>query len=222
MPRPALRELAELAAASLVAAVVGLSLYLDARQAFRLTPGQIVVLSIGTFLIHDLAHRSCARLMGLEGRFRLSLTGSAFSLLIAGVQNGISILAANLTAALGLEPVVLKLVPYRFLAPGTVTVTQVCKRPSLGRVASAGPLTNLALGWALLLLAFVIPCPATRELAVLASAFNAYTALTAILPFAFCDGLTIYWWSRKVWAGLLMLSLSLIAISNAILLTGIL
>ncbi|HDI01006.1 MAG TPA: hypothetical protein ENF78_01045 [Candidatus Bathyarchaeota archaeon] len=204
------RELLEALGASAIAAFVGLSLYLEVGQALGLGPVELMALSLGTCWAHDLAHRLYLVLTDLRGRFRISLTGSAFSLLIAGIQNGIS---ALLMAAAGPGDLP-RLVPYRFLAPGAVTLEGPGEKARLGKLASAGPTANLAISSLLLLLAPFLTNPTVHELALLAAALNAYTALTALLPLAFCDGLTIYWWSRRAWLGLLLASILLIVLSN--------
>ena len=210
MARDVLREAAEAVGAASIAAVVGLSLYLDARHVFDVGPLELIALSVGAFLIHDIAHRAYLELAELRGRFRFSLTGSAFSLVIAGVQSGISLIVSA-TAGPG---VVLRLAPYRFLAPGTVMAEGLKEKASLGRLALIGPGANMVVSWLAFLLAFSPMSQAQRDLVLLASAFNAYMSLTSLLPFAFCDGLTIYWWDKRIWAVLLGASVALIALSN--------
>ncbi len=220
MLKGALREALELAAASLIAAIVGVSLYLDARLAFQIGPREIVALSVCVFLVHDLAHKLGARLVASEGRFKLSLTGSAFSLLVAIAQNALTLTTIALKKALGLPPAgAWKIAPYRLITPGTVVAPGRQRRDALGKIAAAGPASSLALGWLMFFAASVVQPASFKQVLLLGSALNAYTALSGLLPVAFCDGLTIYWWSKGAWVAILLVTAVLIAASNITLFT---
>jgi len=208
------KEIRDMIFALLVVLLVGLSLSVDLERPFGLGALDAIALCLSAFLAHELAHKLCARHIAGGGRFRLALTGSLFSLLAAGIQNLTGFILTTLNPAA--EP--LRLAPYRFLAPGMVVVKGRRTRRALGGVALAGPASNLGLGW--LMLALGLASPLGSELLLLGAALNAYTAITALLPLAFCDGLTIYWWSRKALVVSLGLSIILIVISNAALLLG--
>ena len=110
------------------------------------------------------------------------------------------------------------MVPFRFLATGNVVVRGRHRREVLGSIALAGPLASLGLGWLMLFLARLLP--GSYEVLMLGSALGAYMAFTALMPLAFCDGLPIYWWDKRVWAFALALSVLLMITSNIILYVG--
>jgi len=200
-----------------VVAIIGISLFLDASQAFGLSASDAIVICMTAFLAHDLAHKLCARHMAGGGRFKLAVTGSLFSLFVAGIQHlmGFTMLIAGLSTR---KP--LRLAPYRFLAPGTVVVRGKKRREVLGKIALAGPASNIVLGWLMFFLGLSSPFSWASELLLIGSAVNAYVAITALLPLAFCDGLTIYWWSRAAFLSVLAPSVALIITSNFFLFTS--
>ncbi|RLI39615.1 hypothetical protein DRO60_00730, partial [Candidatus Bathyarchaeota archaeon] len=85
-----------------------------------------------------------------------------------------------------------------------------------------GPIASVSLSWALLASACLLEASRLKDILLLASALNAYTALSNLLPLAFCDGLAIYWWSREVWLILLANTIVLMAIANLALFLGLL
>ena len=93
------------------------------------------------------------------------------------------------------------------------------RKEVLGSIALAGPVTSLGLGWLSFLLARVLR--ACYVLLMVFSALAAYMAFTALMPLAFCDGLPIYWWSRRAWATALTLAVSLMVMSNVTLYLGL-
>ncbi len=209
------REAVDFAVASAVVAVVGLSLFLDVSKAFGLSALDAIAVCMTAFLAHDLAHKLCARLLAGGGRFKLAVTGSLISLLAAGLQHLMGVATVALGFSTG-EPI--RLAPYRFLVPGTVVVRGRKKRETLGRIAMAGPAANVVLGWLMFFLG--LSSPQLSEILLIGAAMSAYVAVTSLLPIAFCDGLTIYWWSRWAFVGTLAPSVALIAASNFVLLTS--
>ena len=217
-----LRELLEMVIACLLGVFIGISLYFDARPAFDISLWECVLVVLQALLVHDVAHKLAAARLASRGRFRLSPVGAAFSILIALLSNAMTFTIITIKKILGLSLAgAWRLTPYRLLTPGSVVVEGHRGREELGKIAATGPVASLSLGWALLGSSFLLGRRQLRQLALLASAMNAYTALSALLPLAFCDGLAIYWWSRRAWAAILIGSVLLIALSNAILLLGL-
>ena len=200
-----------------VVAMVGISFFLDVNKAFGLSAQDAIAICTTAFLAHDLAHKLCAKQIARGGRFKLAVTGSLFSLLVTGLQHliGFTMLIAGFSTGK-----LTRLAPYRFIAPGTVVVRGRKRRDVLGKIALAGPASNVVLGWLMLFLGLYSPSSWTFELLLLGSAVNAYVATTALLPLAFCDGLTIYWWSRRAFFSILISSVALIIASNLFLFTS--
>ena len=216
------RELLEVLGACLIAALIGVSFYFDVRVAFDVKLGEAVALCLQAFLVHDLAHKLSARGLASRGRFRLSPVGAFFSLFIAGISNLSSLAFITVKRALGLSLAgAWRLAPYRMITPGSVVVSGRRRKVELGKVAATGPIASISLSWALLASACLLEASRLRELLLLASALNAYTALSNLLPLAFCDGLAIYWWSRGAWLILLANTIALMAITNLALFLGL-
>jgi len=214
------REFLELACASFVALLVGLSLYVDMRGVFDLGVLDTLLLVLLAYLLHELSHKARARRLAGGGEFNMSITGSFYSLLIAGILNAWGILGQSVVSLMGLELAKpYRIVPFRFLTLGTVVLRERRGKKVVGKVASSGPLANLALGWLMFSLPFLGLLDLDPELLLVGSALNAYTALTSLLPLAFCDGLSIYWWSRKAWLALLVPTIILMIMSNFFLLS---
>ena len=142
---------------------------------------------------------------------------------IAGISNVISLALITVKKALGLSLAgAWRLAPYRMITPGSVVVPGRRRRVELGKVAATGPIASVSLSWALLASACLLEASRLKDILLLASALNAYTALSNLLPLAFCDGLAIYWWSREVWLILLANTIVLMAIANLALFLGLL
>ena len=212
-------ELLGLACASLVALLIGMSLYLDMRDVFGLGLLEVLSLVLMAYLLHELSHKARARRLAGGGEFNISITGSFYSLLIAGLLSAWDILGRAALVLMGLEPAEpYRIVPFRLLTLGTVVLRGRRSKEVVGQVASSGPLANLALGWLMFSLTFLGPPGLSEELLLVGSALNAYVALASLLPLAFCDGLSIYWWSRKAWLALLVPTIMLMIASNFLLL----
>jgi len=85
-------------------------------------PFRLALLALGpSFILHELAHRTVARANGVEAEFRLSWFGTA-----------ICVILATFTGIL-------------FGAVGGVVVETVADEVLTGKIAAAGPLTNLLL-----------------------------------------------------------------------------
>ena len=206
-----LLELAELACACLVVALIGFSFYVDLARGFDVSLPDTMLLVLGAFLAHEFVHKAFARGAG-GGRFRMSITGSFYSLLVAGLMNAWWALRSGFMALSGIRPLRMRqVVPFRLFTVGTVVLEERRSKEVVGRVALSGPTTNLLLGCAMLLAGLAGLEP---EVLVVGASLNAYMALGSLLPLAFCDGLPIYWCSRKAWAALLAASLLLIVMCS--------
>ena len=209
-------ESLEFLTASFLASLIGLSLYLDLRRVFDVGLPSVLLLTLSAFAIHEFSHKLGARGLAGGGRFSITLTGSFYSLFLASFLNAWGLLAPKVYVLLGLKPgEPYRLVPFRLMTLGTVIMRGRRRKEVVGRVALLGPSANLALGWLMFSLAWSM---GPLEFFLVGSALNAYTALSALLPLAFCDGLSIYWWSKKAWLLSLLPTVGLVVLSNALLL----
>ncbi|NTV30702.1 site-2 protease family protein [candidate division WWE3 bacterium] len=143
-------------------------------------------LTVGVaFILHELAHKFVAQRFGCWAEFRSYDTGL--------------ILAIVMSIFTG----------FVFAAPGAVMISGLVTADENGKIAAAGPITNLILAgifWILILFA-----PSTLNWMVfsfLYSGFtvNAWLALFNLIPIPPLDGSKILPWSRPVWITLLAIA----------------
>jgi Zn-dependent protease len=148
----------------------------------------VAVFTLG-FILHELAHKFTAQSYGLWAEFRLSTIGV--------VITAISILS-----------------PIKFIAPGMVLIAGVATTEVFGRVAFAGPLTNLIIGFLAILGSFALPLGSARHVLEIGCWVNTYMALFNLIPFGDFDGLKIFRWNKGVWALILGLALALLVFAS--------
>jgi Zn-dependent protease len=146
----------------------------------------------GGFILHELAHKYVAQGYGLWAEFRLNMTGV--------ILTALSIVS-----------------PIKFIAPGAVVISGIAEKDHIGRTAFAGPLVNVVITVAIL--SFL---PALSEsilyLPLLFGAgINAFLALFNLIPFSVFDGRKVYYWNRRYWAVLFLVSLALTVYTNFVL-----
>ena len=134
----------------------------------------LVVLFTAAFFLHEIAHKLAAQHFGLWAEFRLILIGAVITLL--------SIIS-----------------PFKFIAPGAVMIAGSDDKNIVGKTSIAGPLTNIAFGFAALAFAFVLPWPFIL-IAVYPAFFNATISVLNLVPLGILDGYKIFSWNKVVWA----------------------
>ena len=140
------------------------------------------------FLLHEIAHKVVARKYGCWAEFRASPSGLRFGVLLAAI--------------LGIV----------FMAPGAVMVAGHTTRAQFGKIALAGPVTNVAL-WLLGLIAILLGAaePIVGEIILKPWLWgNAVLALFNMLPFGPLDGKKIRTWSIPVFWIWLIICVSLV------------
>ena len=150
-----------------------------------------IIFSMG-FILHELAHKYVAQGYGLWAEFRLNMTGL--------ILTALSIVS-----------------PIKFIAPGAVMISGAAAKDHIGRTAVAGPLVNVVITIGLLIF-----LPVLREsmlyLPILFGAgINAFLALFNLIPFTIFDGRKVYYWNRRYWATLFIVSLALTIYTNFVL-----
>lgn len=160
--------------ATTVMVLVGISLVFPAVFSqplilFLVIPGFII-----SFLGHELAHKFVAQRNGLWAEFRTSMYG-------------IMLTAMSV------------ILPFKFLAPGQVTVQGTANRHLLGIVGLVGPALNLGLGSVFFTLGKFSPPILVSALFGL-TMFNAWLALFNLIPFGSFDGTSVFHWDKTRWA----------------------
>jgi Zn-dependent protease len=162
-------EILHLALATLLVTCVGLSL-----NHYRTFSWQFLTIFISAFLVHELAHKFLAQYYGSWAEFRAELYG----LIITAIS-------------------ALPIMPFKFIAPGAVMV-HLSDRQKFGRVALIGPVTNLVMGFAFLMLSYIYHYSYGPYFEIGAS-FNGWIAMFNLIPMGVLDGQKIFDWNRLVW-----------------------
>ncbi len=194
------KEILHLGVAVLLVALVGISIIgfglLATANYFILITFAAVLLT--SFLIHELAHKIAAQRLGLWAEFRLTLLGSALTL--------ISIVSPPF---------------FKLISPGAVMISGYADSETVGKISLAGPMTNIVLSFTLFFGSIVMsPLSFISFLFVLGAFFNAWIAVFNLIPFGVFDGLKIYHWDKKVWAATFLAS-AMLAVGSYVLFQGV-
>ena len=153
----------------------------------------ILLLAIApAFVIHEMAHKIVARRYGCWAEFRASPGGLRFGLFLAAF---------------------LQIV---FMAPGAVMVVGNTTRPQFGKIALAGPVSNLIL-WALGMIPLALGFGGHSEITDFILYYwllaNAFLASFNMLPFGPLDGKKIKTWSDSMFWLWFLICLSILSIT---------
>ncbi len=157
-------------------------------------PGLIVAIALFSsgFILHELAHKYVAQGYGLWAEFRLSLMGALLT--------AVSILS-----------------PLKFIAPGAVVITGPADKDRMGRTAIAGPIVNIVIAAALVVLLPITASSWLSEAMLAGAAINSFLAVFNLIPFAIFDGQKVFSWNRKFWSVLFIVSLAMTIYTNFVL-----
>jgi Zn-dependent protease len=157
-------------------------------QAFVIS-GFIYFLALSpAFVLHELAHKFSAKSYGCWAEFRASPSGLRFGVFLAALTGIV------------------------FMAPGAVMVVGNTTKSQFGKIALAGPVTNVVL-WLIGLLAVLI---GMGEVSILNSILtpwmwgNAFLGTFNMLPFGPLDGRKIKTWSDGIFWVWMIICLSLL------------
>ncbi len=163
--------------------LVGLSLIRWSGPVWFL--GLMSLVFIAAFLVHELAHKFVAQRNGLWAEFRVQTLGAILTL--------VSVVS-----------------PFKIIAPGAVVIAGATEKSVMGRIALAGPLTNLAM--ASILYAASQVSPHNLSWALLSGTYlNLFIAVFNLIPFGIMDGQKVRAWSLKAWAVIFAVSLVALA-----------
>ena len=148
---------------------VGLTYFLTSTA--NLT--SVVILSIAfmlSFILHELAHKFSAQHFNLWAEFRLTLQGALITLISM-------------------------FLPFKLISPGAVMIAGGGTRETVGKTAISGPVTNIILSTACILVAAL-----GQSLFLVVAFINAFLAAFNLIPFGIMDGLKVFRWNKIVWA----------------------
>lgn len=159
-------------------------------KGFLLKNPAIVLGAVGifaaAFLLHELAHKFSAQLLGYWAEFRLNMAGVMITLM--------SFFS-----------------PLKIVAPGAVVISGLMVWDDYGKISLAGPLVNILQSLLYLVVSYASADRFVMLLADVGVTVNSSLALFNLIPFGIFDGAKILRWDWKVWlaavtaAGLLFL-----------------
>jgi len=151
--------------------------------AISLLPASIIAVGIG-FVSHEIAHKFVAIKYGFWAEYKLWIGG---------------ILLALITAYFG----------FVFAAPGAVYIHGAyISREENGKIALAGPATNIILAILFLFLASSTT-GILSAIATLGCAVNSFIAFFNLIPFSVLDGAKVISWNIIVWILAMLTALAL-------------
>lgn len=139
---------------------------------------------ITAFACHEIAHKYMGQKYGYWSEFRMFPQGLLIALFL-GVFVGVV-----------------------FAAPGAVQIFGNPTREQSGKMAAAGPTTNIIISIISYLLVLVTSGYIAYVLFFIAY-INAFLAFFNLLPFGPLDGMKIFRWRKEVWIILIILSVSI-------------
>ena len=151
--------------------------------------GAIYFLALSpAFVLHELAHKFSARKYGCWAEFRASPSGLRFGVFLAALTGIV------------------------FMAPGAVMVVGNTTKSQFGKIALAGPVTNVAL-WLMGLVAILAGLGEVSILGLILKPWmwgNAVLGVFNMLPFGPLDGRKIKTWSDSIFWTWLIICVSLV------------
>lgn len=171
-------EIIHLTIGTLLVILVGLSYFFRTPSILIRNPFltfAFTLIFILIFLPHELAHKFTAQRYGLWAEFQLIEWGAILTL--------ISIFS-----------------PFKLIAPGAVVISGDHDYETIGKVALAGPITNLAIAIALLTTYLLFPITGVfRLFLVVGFELNVILGIFNMLPIAPLDGSKIIRWKTRIW-----------------------
>ncbi len=127
------------------------------------------------FILHELAHKFSAQMFGYWAEFKIN-------------QQGLMLTLFSLIS------------PFKIIAPGAVMISNITNKDHYGKVAAAGPATNIGLGLLFFAARIISGDPFVLNLAMVGMMINSSLALFNLIPFGMFDGAKIIKWNKYVWA----------------------
>ena len=174
-------ESKHLSAGTVLVLLVGLSM-MSPNFRFLSFPIWAISLSAGlfamSFLLHELSHKFTAQKNGLWAEFRMTAFGALLTIF--------SIFST-----------------LKIIAPGAVTISGYANESVFGRVAVAGPITNILLGVLMVVASVIVPffsnISVLKSIFVSTSVMNGFLAVFNLMPFGILDGRKVFVWNKRVW-----------------------
>lgn len=190
------REIKELLISAIVIAIAfsiatlgGVRAFFHPEKVIEIFPISLIVVSLG-FILHELGHRTVARIFGCYASYRMWPNGLLLALLLS-------------------------LAGFLFAAPGAVIIhpridlwgrVKPLSSKKYGMIAAAGPAANFLLAIIFKMLFFLSPLYLFQA----GSHVNAFLGIFNLIPFYLFDGKKVFNWDVKVWLFLVIVGIGLL------------
>lgn len=167
---------------------VGISLFLSRGFGVPTFSGVLLlaIILMGSFLLHELAHKFVAQNNGMRAEFRVTPFGALITF--------ISIFSPF----------------FKIIAPGAVMISGNSSNRIIGRVAIVGPLTNILLGFGFVALSLLFTVSSSMSVILSTSAYiNGFLATFNLIPVGIIDGKKVFTWNKGIWLLAFGVSISL-------------
>lgn len=155
----------------------------------------LLVVGLAFILHEELGHKLVAQRYGYWAEYRAWPMGLFLALLLGVISRGAFVFAA----------------PGAVMISGSRRVASVTKE-KMGKIAVAGSVVNIILCIIFIFLAVIFG----SSLFIMAAQVNVFLALFNMIPIGMLDGLKVMRWDRRVWGGVLGISIILFFISGTI------
>ena len=166
-------EIQHLMGSLLVIAALPLMITPGIEKDLSFTAG-VMGIFIVAFLCHELAHKVLAQMFGYWAEFRLNTWGVALTLLSY-------------------------FSPVKLVAPGAVLIDGQMYWNDFGKIAVAGPLTNIGQALLFIVMQNLTGNAVLKDLAYVGFSLNSTLAVINLLPYGMLDGAKVLQWNWKVW-----------------------
>jgi Zn-dependent protease len=159
-------------------------------------PIALVVISLG-FILHEIGHRQIARRFKCYAEYKLWKQGLILAIIITFITNGAFIFAA---------PGAVMIYPRSDLWGRSAPLS----RRGSGLISVAGPIVNIILAGAFLILNLVYPLSVFgTNVFLYGSLINTWLAVFNLIPIPPLDGSKIFAWNIKIWGALITVAILL-------------
>lgn len=143
------------------------------------------------FLLHELGHKVLAQRYGIKAEFQ----AFDFMLLLA---------------------IAMSFFGFVFAAPGAVVLLSRVRKDQYGKISVIGPVINLALAIAFLVVVLFEPGKILTAIALYGFIINSWLALFNMIPFGPLDGRKVWVWNKAVYVAVLAVAIGFMIVQHVI------